>query len=75
MDEPNDREAARAEALLRLAWHVVVAHGRTVLTTPDNDAPRIDVLIAHGLAALDGEGKLPDGVTPLPRPDQAREGR
>jgi hypothetical protein len=70
----DDREAARAGALLRLARHVVVAHGRTVLQDPDDEAPMIDVLVAHGLAALDGEGELPSGVTPLRRPKQAQEG-
>jgi hypothetical protein len=69
----DDREAARAEALLRLARHVTVAHGRTVLDDPDDEAPMIDVLIAHGLAALDGEGELPAGVTPLRRPKRAEE--
>jgi hypothetical protein len=34
----------------------------------------IDVLTAHGLAALDGEGTLPEGVIPLRRPKQAQKG-
>jgi hypothetical protein len=34
----DDREAARAGALLRLARHVIVAHGRTVLQDPDDEA-------------------------------------
>jgi hypothetical protein len=34
----------------------------------------IDVLIAHDLAVLDGEGELPPGVTSLRRPKQAQKG-
>jgi hypothetical protein len=71
----DDREAARAEALLRLARHVVVAHGRTVVQDPDDEAPMMDVLIAHGLAALDGEGELPAGVTPLAAARKAKGSR
>jgi hypothetical protein len=70
----DDREAARAGALLRLARHVIVVHGRTVLQDPDDEALMIDVLTVHGLAALDGEGTLPEGVVPLRRPKQAQEG-
>jgi hypothetical protein len=52
-DAPIDgQEAARAEALLRLAH-------------PHDENRMIDVLTAHGLAALDGEGTLPQGVTAL----------
>lgn len=57
----DDREAARAEALVRLAG-------------PHDEARMIDVLAAHGLAALDGEGELPPGVTPLRRPSAANGG-
>jgi hypothetical protein len=70
----DGREAAQAEALLRLARHVAVVHGRPVLDGPHDEAPMIDVLIAHGLAALDGEGELPAGVTLLRRPERAQEG-
>jgi hypothetical protein len=70
----DDREAARAEALLRLARHTIMVHGVPVLDGPHDEAPMIDVLIAHGLAALDGEGELPAGVTPLRRPKRAEEG-
>ncbi len=74
-DQPADeQEAARADALLRLARHTVKVHGGPVLTGPNDEAPMIDVLIAHGLAALDGEGTLPEGVVPLRRPKRAQEG-
>jgi hypothetical protein len=69
----DDREAARAEALLRLARHPIVVHGRTVLDGPDDEDPMIDVLVAHGLAALDGKGELPAGVTPIRQPKRAEE--
>lgn len=61
----DDREAARAEALLRLAGRRIVVHGRTVLDGPHDEAPMVDALAAHGLAALDGAGELPPGVTAL----------
>jgi hypothetical protein len=61
-DAPADeQEAQRASALLRLAH-------------PHDENRMIDVLAAHGLAALDGEGTLPEGVIPLRRPKQAQGG-
>lgn len=48
----DDREAARAEALMRLAY-------------PFDENRMVDVLAAHGLAVLDGVGDLPAGVTAL----------
>lgn len=70
----DDQEEARAGALLRLTRQVIVVHGRTVLQDPDDEAPMIDLLIAHGLAALDGDGELPAGITPLHRPKRTQEG-
>jgi hypothetical protein len=59
-DAPIDgQEAARAEALLRLAH-------------PHDENRMIDVLTAHGLAALDGEGTLPQGVTALTAAREAK---
>jgi hypothetical protein len=59
-DAPLDeQEAARAEALLRLAH-------------PYDENRMIDLLTAHGLAALDGAGELPPGVTPLAAARAAR---
>lgn len=54
----DDREAARADALVRLAG-------------PREENRMLDLLAAYGLAALDAEGELPPGVTRLrPQPHE-----
>jgi len=59
-DRPVDDEEQRlADVLLRATA---------------NEWEMWQLLAAHGLAVLTGEGTLPEGVTPLRRPKQAQEG-
>ena len=59
-DRPADDEENRlADALIRLA---------------PSEWRMWELLAAHGLAVLGGEGTLPEGVVPLHRPKRAQEG-